>query len=134
MPDAALALIALGSNLAFEGVPPAGVVARAMEEVAALGQEAAWSRLWRSPAWPSGGPDYANAAMSLEVELAPEALLGAPSFHRGALGARAGRRWGARTLDLDLLAWGDAVRPMPRRRGPGATWPPTGRGARRPTG
>jgi 2-amino-4-hydroxy-6-hydroxymethyldihydropteridine diphosphokinase len=117
MPDAALALIALGSNLAFEGVPPAGVVARAMEEVAALGQEAAWSRLWGSPAWPPGGPDYVNAAMGLRVTLGPSDLLGALHGIEARWGRTRAARWGARTLDLDLLAWGDAVAPDPATQG-----------------
>jgi 2-amino-4-hydroxy-6-hydroxymethyldihydropteridine diphosphokinase len=82
-----------------------------MEAVAALGTSAVCSRLWRSPAWPPGGPEYVNAAMNLETAQSPEALL--ESLH--AIEARFGReraaRWGARTLDLDLLAWGEAVRP-----------------------
>jgi 2-amino-4-hydroxy-6-hydroxymethyldihydropteridine diphosphokinase len=106
-----LALVALGSNLSWDGRPPAGVVARALGEVARLGAEARPSRLWRSPAWPPGGPDYVNAAVALRARGTPEAFLAA--LH----GIEAGRsrlreaRWGARTLDLDLLAWGDAVRP-----------------------
>lgn len=111
MTDATSVLVALGSNLAHGGLPPAGIVAAAMEEVAALGAAARRSRLWRSPAWPPGGAEYVNAAISLDTMLTPEDLLG--RLH--AIEARWGRertaRWGARTLDLDLLAWGEAVRP-----------------------
>lgn len=111
MTDGGAALVALGSNLPFAGLAPRGIVEAAMEEVAGLGAAAARSRLWRSPAWPPGGPDYVNAAMRLETALGPEELL--QGLH--AIEARFGRgraaRWGARTLDLDLLAWGDLVRP-----------------------
>ncbi len=107
----ATALVALGSNLDLDGLSPPDLVARAMEEVAALGRAAVRSRLWRSPAWPLGGPEYVNSAMSLQSDLGPDALLGA--LH--AIEARWGRervaRWGARTLDLDLLAYDEAVRP-----------------------
>ena len=44
-----------------------------MEVVSALGQGAAKSRLWRSPAWPPGGPPYVNAALRLATDLSPEA-------------------------------------------------------------
>ena len=105
------ALVALGSNLSFGALDPAAVVAAAMEEVAALGTAAARSRLWRSPAWPPGGPEYVNAAMSLETILEPEALLEALHAVEARFGRERAVRWGARTLDLDLLAWGQAVRP-----------------------
>jgi 2-amino-4-hydroxy-6-hydroxymethyldihydropteridine diphosphokinase len=111
MTEAATALVALGSNLAFRDLPPPTLVAKVMEEVAALGHGAVSSRIWRSPAWPPGGPEYANAVIGLETEHSAEDLLEA--LH--AIEARWGRervlRWGARTLDLDLLAWGDSVRP-----------------------
>jgi 2-amino-4-hydroxy-6-hydroxymethyldihydropteridine diphosphokinase len=82
-----------------------------MDEVTALGRGAARSRLWRSPAWPPGGPEYVNAAMKLHVEGAPEDLLVALHAIEARWGRERGVRWGARTLDLDLLAWGGLVRP-----------------------
>lgn len=106
-----LALVALGSNLASDGRAPAGVVAAAMADVAALGQEARPGRLWRSPAWPPGGPDYVNAAVALRTALGPEALLRALHGIEARWGRERRARWGARTLDLDLLAWGEEVRP-----------------------
>lgn len=106
-----------------------------MAEVAALGTgPAALSRLWRSPAWPPGGPAYVNAAMRLPVALAPEALLAA--LHR--IEARFGRervvRWGARTLDLDLLAVGDLVRPDAGTQGFWRALPPERQGREAPVG
>ena len=128
------ALVALGSNRAFGGQEPAELVATAMEEVARLGEDARPSRLWRSPAWPPGGPEYVNAAMSLRVPLGPEELLGA--LH--AIEARRGReravRWGARTLDLDLLAWGDAVRPDAATQEAWRALPPERQGREAPDG
>ncbi len=111
MTEGPTALVALGSNLAFRGRSPAELVAGAMEEVAGLGRGARASRLWRSPAWPPGGPEYVNAAMSLQVALGPEEMLAALHGIEARQGRERAARWGARTLDLDLLAWGEAVRP-----------------------
>lgn len=110
---AALALIAFGSNLAGARGDPAEQVRSAMEAVAALGEGggASPSRLWRSPAWPPGGPPYVNAAMAIRTGLPPDDLLAALHRIEAAFGRERGARWAARTLDLDLLAVGDLVRP-----------------------
>jgi 2-amino-4-hydroxy-6-hydroxymethyldihydropteridine diphosphokinase len=70
------------------------------------------SRFFASPAYPPGaGPDFVNAALMLRTTLSPEALLS----HLHEVEARFGRqrqdRWGARTVDLDLLFMGDLVLP-----------------------
>ena len=114
------ALIALGSNLAGSLGDPPAAIRRAVGEIArTLGADRTsqadvrLSSLWRSAAWPAGaGPDYVNAAIAVPgVAWAPKAVLAA--LHR--IEARAGRmrgtRWAARTLDLDLLALGEAVAP-----------------------
>lgn len=105
------ALVALGSNLDLEGLAPAGIVAAAMDLVAEFGTHAARSRLWRSPAWPPGGPDYVNAVLRFDTDLGPEALLGRLHEVEARFGRTRETRWGARTLDLDLIAWGQMVRP-----------------------
>jgi hypothetical protein len=73
------------------------------------------SRLWRSPAWPPGGPDYVNAALALRVMGPPEAVLAALHAVEAAFGRARDARWGPRTLDLDLLSLdgpdGPLVRP-----------------------
>lgn len=71
------------------------------------------SRFYSTPAIPLGsGPNYVNAAVSLRTPLNPLDLL--QELHRIEAGFgrdRDGRRWKARTVDLDLLAMGDAVLP-----------------------
>ena len=70
------------------------------------------SRLYRTPAWGvTGQPDFVNAAVLLDTTLAPRALLDAllqveREFGRVRVD---GERWGPRTLDLDLLLFGDAT-------------------------
>nr|WP_221269968.1 2-amino-4-hydroxy-6-hydroxymethyldihydropteridine diphosphokinase [Deinococcus budaensis] len=93
-----------------------GALRRAREDLAALGTLTGVSALYRTAplGGPPGQPDYLNAAVRLETALAAGDLLVA--LH--AAEARAGRvrraRWGARTLDLDLLLYGARVSPDPR--------------------
>lgn len=55
-------------------------------------------------------PRYLNAALELESELAPRALLAVLRLaENAARRRRTGVRWSARTLDLDLLLFGDLV-------------------------
>ena len=99
--------IGLGANLgaALDSLRGATAALAALPGTRLL----ATSRIYRSaPVGPAGQDDYLNAAVHLATELPPEALLDASQ----AIEARAGRvrtqRWGPRTLDLDLLLWGDA--------------------------
>ncbi len=68
------------------------------------------SPVYRNPAVGFDGNDFYNLAVGFDTELPPETL--ADAFR--ALEATQGRRRGggkfaARTLDLDLLTWGDAI-------------------------
>lgn len=70
------------------------------------------SRLYRTPAWGvTEQPDFLNAVAMLETVLEPAALLAALlEVERRAGRARSedgSDRWGPRTLDLDLLLYGD---------------------------
>ncbi|MEJ7139203.1 2-amino-4-hydroxy-6-hydroxymethyldihydropteridine diphosphokinase [Amphibiibacter pelophylacis] len=105
--QAVLALVALGANL---GDAP-GTLARAARAMAldeALGA-IALSPLYRSAPWQASGPDYANAVIALRTTLAPWPLLQrlqALELQHGR--DRSGDEINApRTLDLDLLVWGD---------------------------
>lgn len=81
----------------------------------------ACSRLFRTPAWGNEAqPAFINAAVSVQTGLAApdllEALLQAErDFGRIRL---QGERWGPRTLDLDLLLYGDQVIDLPQLRVP----------------
>jgi 2-amino-4-hydroxy-6-hydroxymethyldihydropteridine diphosphokinase len=48
---------------------------------------------------------YANAAAIVETSLSPPALLAHLKALERAFGRRNGQRWGARTLDLDIILW-----------------------------
>lgn len=134
MPAVTSALVALGSNLPARGEPPAGIVTAALGALGALGAVRARSRLWRSPAWPPGGPPYVNAAAWVDTALAPEDALAMLHDIEAAWGRERRQRWGARTLDLDLLAMGDLVRPDAATQGAWAALPLGAQGQRAPAG
>jgi len=48
---------------------------------------------------------YANAAAIVETDLSPPALLLRLKTLERTFGRRSGQRWGARTLDLDIILW-----------------------------
>lgn len=54
---------------------------------------------------PDNQPDYINAVARIETVLTPEALLATMQAIENAQGRTREIRWGARTLDLDLLLY-----------------------------
>ena len=114
MPETCPAYVALGSNLN----DPAAQIERAINALADLPESRLLrcSRLYVSPPMgPQDQPDYVNAVVQLETSLEPFALLDALQAIEAAQGrTRTGQRWGARTLDLDLLLLGDLMHDDPR--------------------
>lgn len=102
------AYIGLGSNL--DG--PMSQVMQALEELDQLPQSrcVARSSLYLSkPMGPPDQPEYVNAAAALDTSLGAEQLLQCLQALEQRHGrVRGGQRWGARALDLDLLAYGQA--------------------------
>jgi 2-amino-4-hydroxy-6-hydroxymethyldihydropteridine diphosphokinase len=101
-----LYLIALGSNRRhmLYGVPE-GVVRAAMEECAAFGTVLARAPVIASAPMGAAQRRFANAALVLESELAPPALLAALKRTEREFGRRRGQRWGDRVLDCDIILW-----------------------------
>lgn len=70
------------------------------------------SRFFMTPCFPTGaGPDYINATAILSTTLSPSGLLAVLHRTEADLGRQRVQRWGNRTLDLDLLAFGDIISP-----------------------
>ncbi|WP_313113617.1 2-amino-4-hydroxy-6-hydroxymethyldihydropteridine diphosphokinase [Pseudescherichia sp.] len=109
-----LVYIALGSNLAS----PLTQVNAAIVALGTLpdSQVVAVSGFYRTPPLgPQDQPDYLNAAVALETTLAPEALLDHTQrieLDQGRV--RKAERWGPRTLDLDIMLFGDETLATPR--------------------
>jgi len=100
------AFIGLGSNL-DDPLAQLRSARRAIQSLPFV-REKAFSSLYRSaPMGPSDQPDYINAVMAVETSLPAPDLLKALQVIELAHGrVRGGKRWGPRTLDLDLLLYG----------------------------
>lgn len=107
MSDAALAYIGLGGNLG----DVAAVFKKVIDELESMAtvKLVAKSGVYRSrPMGPQDQPDYANAVIAVATGLGPLELLDEMQrieLSHGRL--RKDERWGARTLDLDLLLYAD---------------------------
>lgn len=106
------AFIALGSNLDH----PRGHIERALEELARLpaSRLTVQSRLYLSAPVGPPQPDYINAVARLDTELEPLALLDQLQALERAHQRERGEHWGPRTLDLDLLLYGEQHIDHPR--------------------
>ena len=111
-----MVLIGLGGNLDSEVGPPARTFAAALAELAARGVVAmARSPLYRSAPIPAADqPWFVNGVARLSDSLAPEPLLDALLVVEQRFGRRRGAANAARTLDLDLLAYGAVCCETPR--------------------
>lgn len=100
--------IALGSNLN----QPVEQLNEALATLAQLPHSAlgAVSSFYQSkPLGPQDQPDYTNAVVCLDTALSPLELLDALQQIENDQGRVRLRRWGERTLDLDILLYGDQI-------------------------
>jgi len=105
------AYVAIGANL--------GNARQAVEDaIGALGRLpqsrlVARSSLYRTAPVDAGGPDFINAVVALDTDLAPHDLLAKLQAIETAAGRERPYRNAPRTLDLDLLMHGDRVLDTP---------------------
>lgn len=106
-----IAYIGLGSNLN----DPVHQLRKALAELGSipLTRVLRESSFYRSPAMlseenPQVQPDYINAVAAVETELTAHELLDHMLQIERIHGRHRGLRWAARTLDMDLLLYGDA--------------------------
>ncbi|MGF6423268.1 2-amino-4-hydroxy-6-hydroxymethyldihydropteridine diphosphokinase [Lelliottia sp. 489] len=104
-----LAYIAIGSNQASP-LEQVNAAVQALSEIpqSRLVQVSAFYRT--PPLGPQDQPDYLNAAVVLETSLDAETLLDNTQRIELQQGRqRKAERWGPRTLDLDIMLFGDEV-------------------------
>ncbi|TBU96680.1 2-amino-4-hydroxy-6-hydroxymethyldihydropteridine diphosphokinase [Phytopseudomonas dryadis] len=108
--------IGLGSNLA----EPAEQLRHALAALARLPDSllAAVSSFYGSDSLLPGQPRYTNAVAALDTRLQPLALLDALQAIELDQGRERHERWGPRTLDLDILLFGERLLDEPRLRVP----------------
>jgi 2-amino-4-hydroxy-6-hydroxymethyldihydropteridine diphosphokinase len=103
-------LLGLGGNV--------GDVRRTLDEAIALLADGVHVKLivrssdYRTPPWGvTEQPPFVNCAILVETPLSPRALLDRALTVERALGRDRAKeqRWGPRTIDIDLIAYGDVV-------------------------
>jgi len=104
--------IGMGSNLAA----PQEQLRNAVQALTQLPktQLAGVSAFYQSDSLLPGQPRYTNAVAALESALAPLELLDALQAIENQQGRERLERWGPRTLDLDILLFGDRLIDEPR--------------------
>ncbi len=109
------AYIGLGSNLAGNLDSPQAQLVSALQHLQQLDTVVVQvvSSVYQSAALvlpdTPAQPDYFNAVVSLQTDLAAESLLDALQAIENQHQRQRQQRWAARTLDLDLLLYGDQV-------------------------
>jgi len=112
MENPVIAYIGLGSNLSnpIAQINSARNVIKTSEKIS----EIAFSSLYSSlPMGPSDQPNYVNAVMAISTVLSPLDLLHHLQTIENNHGRVRAERWGARTLDLDLLLYGQQQISLP---------------------
>ncbi|EHP3970429.1 2-amino-4-hydroxy-6-hydroxymethyldihydropteridine diphosphokinase [Vibrio parahaemolyticus] len=103
------AYIAVGSNLA----DPVSQAQQAIEALKTLPNSAfvqASSLYSSTPMGPQNQPDYINAVVAIKTNLTPLELLDCTQAIEQEQGrVRKDERWGPRTLDLDIVLYGNEV-------------------------
>ncbi len=100
------AYVGIGSNLG----DCAGIVREAFDRLCRLGTNFVNSDLYVTKPWGlTDQPDFINAAAAFDTDMAAKELLAALRGIETEFGRRRDERWGPRSLDLDLLMYGDAV-------------------------
>lgn len=118
--DPVTAFVALGANLG----DARHTVLQAIEALAQLPgtQRLTRSRLYRSAPHEAQGPDFINAVAQMETRLTAPDLLNALQTLENEAGRERPYRNAPRTLDLDLILYGQAQMQSPRLTLPHPRW------------
>ncbi len=105
--------VALGANLPGHRDNPSDQLLAAIRALPDAGvQVLQQSSFYRTPSFPAGsGPDYVNAVVCGATARPPAEVLAALHAIEAQAGRARAQRWGARVLDLDLLAMADTILP-----------------------
>ncbi len=104
--------IGLGSNLEDHGDPPQTQLDRAIESISQhpdIHLKAVSPRYQTKAIGPGNQPDYINAVARINTALSPLDLLDCLQQIEHQQGRVRTIRWGARTLDLDILLYNDLI-------------------------
>ena len=98
-------LVALGSNQTGPWGTPEETIQRAISNLntGPIKLEGASTLIKTQAYGVTNQPDFVNAVVSVKTALSPQALMRRLHMIERSAGRKRGRRWGPRTLDLDLL-------------------------------
>ena len=103
-----IAYIGLGSNMKSPKQQIKSAI-KSIEEIVAI-QVLSVSSLYKSkPIGPQNQDDYINAVAKIDTDLMPHELLECMQGIENEQGRIRKERWGPRTLDLDILMFGDEI-------------------------
>ncbi len=106
-------LVLIGSNQEWSGFSSKDVLALTLRYLwDANLYVTSVSRFYETPAFPKGsGPNYVNAAVAIRSQFDADSTL--KKFHEieQELGRIRETRWGQRTVDIDLISYGDLILP-----------------------
>lgn len=106
------AILAFGGNLG----DPVAAFAGALQSLRAHPQVAlgSLSSVWRTAPWgKTDQPEFWNMVAAMDTELTPDALLSLALALEQVAQRERGERWGPRTLDIDILFYGDGAIQQP---------------------
>jgi 2-amino-4-hydroxy-6-hydroxymethyldihydropteridine diphosphokinase len=104
-------LLSLGSNLG-DSLEQLQIAARLLERQA--GGILNVSPVYRTKAWGrTDQPDFLNAVVELQTHLDAETLMQRVLDAEHAMGRERLEKWGPRSIDIDILFYGDAVIDLP---------------------
>jgi len=112
MPEPVSALVALGGNVGDVGAAMQGALERLHREPDM--RVMAVSPVYWTPPWGiTDQPRFLNACAELETRLPPDMLLERLQAAERGAGRERTRRWGPRSLDIDIIAYGDVKMDTP---------------------
>lgn len=105
-------LIALGSNLAGPWGTPRETLSRAIAEMSSHNIRVLTTSTFieTAPYGVANQPHFVNAVVAVRTALPPETLLRALHLIEARAGRKRLKRWGPRTLDLDILDYNGQIR------------------------
>lgn len=111
--DGTECLLGLGANLPFDAMAPEETIRCAIEAISSDAlAEVKISQFYRSTPVPyTDQPDFVNCVIGGKTTLSPNELMSLCQSIEAQFGRQRDGRWQARTLDIDVLAYGDDVLP-----------------------
>ena len=106
-------LLALGSNVSSDLQDSYDLIKKSISELCKKTiKKIDISNFYQTPAFPIGaGPDFINCVISAYTELDPVILLEELHSIEAKFGRKRLKRWGQRTLDIDLLDYDSKIKP-----------------------